>query len=447
MFDHQKQQLAAVSRFPGQLDVFVIGFDNRVWTTFWNENTGWNADFFPLPGGAVFDHEKQQLAAVSRFPGQLDVFVIGFDNRVWTTFWNENTGWNADFFPLPGGAVFDHEKQQLAAVSRFPGQLDVFVIGFDNRVWTTFWNENTGWNADFFPLPGGAVFDHEKQQLAAVSRFPGQLDVFVIGFDNRVWTTFWNENTGWNADFFPLPGGAVFDHQKQQLAAVSRFPGQLDVFVIGFDNRVWTTFWNENTGWNADFFPLPGGAVFDHQKQQLAAVSRFPGQLDVFVIGFDNRVWTTFWNENTGWNADFFPLPGGAVFDHQKQQLAAVSRFPGQLDVLVIGLDNRVWTTFWNESLEPMPRLSITLRAITVSGEGRFIEVSGLGFTPGKNVKLGYDIFSGGGPTTHQLGEDAFTSDSEGRFARRIRVNLTEISGAQVQATDEASNAAVTASL
>ncbi|NUK97306.1 hypothetical protein HRW16_36970, partial [Streptomyces lunaelactis] len=47
MFDHQKQQLAAVSRFPGQLDVFVIGFDNRVWTTFWNENTGWNADFFP----------------------------------------------------------------------------------------------------------------------------------------------------------------------------------------------------------------------------------------------------------------------------------------------------------------------------------------------------------------------------------------------------------------
>ncbi|MEV5019356.1 hypothetical protein AB0K79_32900, partial [Streptomyces sp. NPDC053782] len=41
-----------------------------------------------------------------------------------------------------------------------------------------------------------------------------------------------------------------------------------------------------------------GQAVFDHQQQQLAAVSRFPGQLDVFVIGFDNRVWSTFWNEH-----------------------------------------------------------------------------------------------------------------------------------------------------
>ena len=407
------------------------------------QRSSWNCDWFPLPGQAVFDREKQQLAAVSRFPGQLDVFVIGFDNRVWTTFWNENTGWNPDFFPLPGQAVFDREKQQLAAVSRFPGQLDVFVIGFDNRVWTTFWNENTGWNPDFFPLPGQAVFDREKQQLAAVSRFPGQLDVFVIGFDNRVWTTFWNENTGWNPDFFPLPGQAVFDREKQQLAAVSRFPGQLDVFVIGFDNRVWTTFWNENTGWNPDFFPLPGQAVFDHEKQQLAVVSRAPGNLDLFVIGFDNHVWTTFWNDAHGWNGDWFPLPGQAVFDREKQQIAVVSRAPGNLDLFVIGFDNHVWTTFWGQrAANP----TITLRA--VADQGRFIEVAGSGFTCNKTVRLGYDITSGGGPTTHQTGEETLTSDGAGSFIHRIRVNLGgDISGAQVQATDVASDMTATASI
>lgn len=47
------------------------------------------------------------------------------------------------------------------------------------------------WNPDWFPLPGQAVFDHEKQQIAAVSRAPGNLDLFVVGFDNKVWTTFW----------------------------------------------------------------------------------------------------------------------------------------------------------------------------------------------------------------------------------------------------------------
>jgi hypothetical protein len=368
VFDRDKQHLTVVSRFPGQLDVFVIGFDNRVWTTFWNEATGWNGDFFPLPGGAVFDHEKQRIAAVSRFAGHLDLFVIGFDNRVWSTFWDQNSGWNQDFFPLPGGAVFDRDKQHLSVVSRFSGQLDVFVIGFDNRVWTTFWNENTGWNGDFFPLPGGAVFDNQKQRVEVVSRFPGHLDVFVIGFDSHVWSTFWDQNSGWNQDFFPLPGNAVFDRDRQRLSVVSRFPGHLDVFVIGFDNRVWSTFWDQNSGWNPDFFPLPGGAVFDNQKQHVDVVSRFPGHLDVFVIGFDNRVWSTFWDQNSGWNQDFFPLPGAAVFDRDRQQLDVVSRFPDQLDVFVIGFDNRVWSTFWNQALpEPTLRLNFTMQTQTES--------------------------------------------------------------------------------
>jgi hypothetical protein len=69
-------------------------------------------------------------------------------------------------------------------------------------------------------MPGTAVFDHTTQQIAAVSRAPGNLDLFVIGFDNHVWITYWNEQTGWDRDpngqvnpnghFFPLPGTACY---------------------------------------------------------------------------------------------------------------------------------------------------------------------------------------------------------------------------------------------
>ena len=349
VFDRDKQQIAAgVPRAPGNINMFVIGFDNHVWSTFWSAAGGWNGDWFPLPGQAVFDRDKQQIAAVSRAPGNLDLFVIGFDNHVWSTFWSAAGGWNGDWFPLPGQAVFDRDKQQIAAVSRAPGNLDLFVIGFDNHVWSTFWSAAGGWNGDWFPLPGQAVFDRDKQQIAAVSRAPGNLDLFVIGFDNHVWSTFWSAAGGWNGDWFPLPGQAVFDRDKQQIAAVSRAPGNLDLFVIGFDNHVWSTFWSAASGWNGDWFPLPGQAVFDRDKQQIAAVSRTPGNLDLFVIGFDNHVWTTFWNEaGGGWNGDWFPLPGQAVFDRDKQQIAAVSRAPGNLDLFVIGFDNHVWSTFW----------------------------------------------------------------------------------------------------
>ena len=50
----------------------------------------------------------------------------------------------------------------------------------------------------WFPLPGQAVFDRERQQIAAVSRAPGNLDLFVIGFDNHAWTNFWNAQDGWH---------------------------------------------------------------------------------------------------------------------------------------------------------------------------------------------------------------------------------------------------------
>lgn len=89
---------------------------------------------------------------------------------------------------------------------------------------------------------------------------------------------------------------------------------------------------------------------------------------------------------------------------------------------------------------------AITLRAVV--DQGRFIEIKGIRFTPGQTVKLGYDISSGGGPTTHQIGEDTLMSDGTGNFLHRIQVNLAgDISGAQAQATDIASGTTATASI
>ncbi|HEX8609905.1 MAG TPA: hypothetical protein VF800_01280 [Telluria sp.] len=347
VFDHGTQRIAAVARAPGILDLFVIGFDNRVWTTFWTEQTGWNADWFPLPGGARFDHERQQVVALSRAPGILDLFVIGFDNHVWSTYWTESSGWSSEWFPIPGATVFDHTRQQVAAVARAPDILDLFVVGFDNRVWSTFWTGTTGWNRDWFPLPGGARFDGNTQQVTALARERGNLDLFIIGSDGHIWSTYWSEATGWNSDWFQVPGATTFDHATQRVAAVARAPGILDLFVIGVDNRVWSTYWTEASGWNREWFALPGGARFNHRTQQVTALARAPGNLDLFLIGGDNRVWSTFWSDATGWSGDWFRLPGATTFDHTRQHIAALARTSGILDLFALGSDNRARSTYW----------------------------------------------------------------------------------------------------
>ena len=95
-----------------------------------------------------------------------------------------------------------------------------------------------------------------------------------------------------------------------------------------------------------------------------------------------------------GWNSQWFaPELGAARFDYETQQLAAVSRAPGNLDLFAIGFDDRMWTAFWS-GLSP----SLTLRAISVPDEGRAVEVSGKMFTANGPVKIAYDISTGGAP-------------------------------------------------
>jgi hypothetical protein len=133
------------------------------------------------------------------------------------------------------------------------------------------------------------------------------------------------------------------------------------------------------------------------------------------------------------------------VFDHDKQHIAAVSRTPGNLDLFLIGLNNHIWSTFWGLHVaEPV----IKIHAVAVVGEGGFVEVTGNSFTPNQTVKLGYDIAKRGGPTTRQTGEHTLTSDKMGSFLLRVPVTAgSDISGAQVQATDVASGATATASI
>ena len=96
------------------------------------------------------------------------------------------------WFQIHPETVFDHTTQRLAAVSRGPGNLDLFVIGFDNAVWTTFWTQAGGWNpGGWFQIHPETVFDRGSQETVALARVSDHIDLFLIGFDNAVWSAWW----------------------------------------------------------------------------------------------------------------------------------------------------------------------------------------------------------------------------------------------------------------
>lgn len=143
---------------------------------------GW----YPIHPEATFDHARQHVSAVSRAAGNLDLFAIGADNRVYSIFWNQAAGWKPDGWYALGASHFGHTTQRIAAVSRDPGSLDLFVVGFDNVVYWLPWRAAGGGAVEWQQLSSEVVFDHTSQRIEAVSRTPWDIDVFVIGGDNIV---------------------------------------------------------------------------------------------------------------------------------------------------------------------------------------------------------------------------------------------------------------------
>jgi len=336
-----KASVSSLARVPEHLDVFFVNGDGRMNSAWYHDGIGWSNPFSIggfFPAGAA-------VATVARIPQHLDVFVIGNDGQLYTAWWHEGQNWSgaADNWLCLGGAF--PPGAALSAVARFPNHLDVFAVGNDGRVYSAFWHEGQNWSG-FFSIggffPAGAV-------LSAVARVPEQLDVFVIGNDGRVWTSWWHDGqASWSGAADNWMGIGGFFPAGGSIHAVARLTNHLDVFVLGNDGRVYTAWWHEGQNWSggADNWLSIGG--FFPANAAIHAVARQPEQLDVFTIGNDGRAYTAWWSSANGWSGindnwlslgGFFPVGG---------PLWAVARHPEQLDLFTLGNDGRLYTSWWS---------------------------------------------------------------------------------------------------
>jgi hypothetical protein len=206
--------------------VFWIGPDGAIATTWANpqvDNANWHPSFPITPPGAA--RADSGVAAITRFNGALDAFWIGPDGAIATTWANpqvDNANWHPPFPITPPGAA--GPGSGLVVITRLGGALDAFWIGQDGAVGTTWANprvDNAVWHPPFPITSGGAA--REGSPVCAVTRFAGALDVFWIGPDGAVGTTWANpqvDNANWHPAFPITPPGAA--RRNASLAIVTR---------------------------------------------------------------------------------------------------------------------------------------------------------------------------------------------------------------------------------
>ncbi|MFD6389084.1 M12 family metallopeptidase [Nocardia sp. NPDC060259] len=342
-------RVSATARRADHLDLFITGNDGRVYTSWWHAGSEWSGagDRWRtiggiFPAGAV-------VASVARTSNNLDVFTVGNDGRVYTSWWQAGSDWSGigDRWRNIGG-VFPRTAK-VSAVARTANNLDLFITGNDGRVYTSWWQQGSDWSGigDRWRNIGG-VFP-PNAPVASVARTSNILDLFITGNDGRVYTSWWQAGSDWSGigDRWRNIGG-VFP-AGAPVTVVARTSSILDLFITGNDGCVYTSWWQAGSDWSGigDRWRNIGG-VFP-PGAPVAAVARTSTNLDLFITGNDGRVYTSWWQAGSDWSGignrwrnigGVFPV-GGPV--------AAVARSAGELDAFTTGNDGRVYTSWWEQ--------------------------------------------------------------------------------------------------
>jgi hypothetical protein len=320
-----RTSLAALSRSPDHMDVFAIGEDGVVKSTWWNGNP-WHMWF--RVGRADFPPHTP-ITALSRDSDFMDLFAVQADGRVNTASWNANP-WR-QWEPI-GESLFE-PGTPVAAVSRHSDFMDLFAVGRDGQVRQAWWN-GIPWRA--WSTIDGATFA-SRTPVAALSRNDDHMEVFAVDDGGVVCGNWWDG--GWH-EWFSLHG-EVFP-QQTPVAAISRDDDHMDVFAVGGDGVIRANSWDGSWhGWYA-----LDGALFE-PRAPIASLTRNDGHMELWAVDTERAVRGRWWGGTWhGWYA----LETGRHELEFFEPIAAISRNAVNMDVFVISRrpgEEFVWSDWW----------------------------------------------------------------------------------------------------
>ncbi|GAB2900237.1 glycoside hydrolase domain-containing protein [Streptomyces mayteni] len=233
----------------------------------------------------------------------------------------------------------------LAMAAFPPGGPALFAVSPADVFWTRFdgaWDSGAG--EDGTPssvgvrdLGYGPWFD--TASAAAVSRRPEHIDLFGVGVDGSVWTS-WESPTESSVDHPWTLNPTMPARPRSPIAAVSRRPDQLDVFFINTSHEIVTTWWNPNdTDWAVHTGPITHGFAMAPGTDLTAVTTPGdPDSIDVFAVDAADLPRWVRWKPATGWTTETVPN----VVNVDPRLGVRAAHHGGRLHLLVPGRDGSV---------------------------------------------------------------------------------------------------------
>jgi len=338
------ERIGAVSRSTDTLDVFTVDWFAAPWHASWDPSPkGWQGWYDIHVSNVHVSNgcSVNSVTAVSPTTGEFDLFTVDDNGYVY-----RGLGTVAGFYGWSQiGPLVVGPYSYVSAVSRSTGKFDLFTVDENGRVWT-FSSSTSLW----FPLPG--IQASGGTPMAAASPVTDEIDIFVVDANGKLQASWWAPYlAGWTS--WQQIGGVQLN-PGAPVTAISRGSGQLELFVTDVNGNIQTTTVYPSFTFTTSGHPIFFGWVIGGWKSigvaapgaTVTGVSRHPGQLDIFVV-WNQQVWTQGSPSlSAGFNINSWRQIAGLT-TWEGSAVTAVSRSLEKLDVFVIGFDNNLWTGAW----------------------------------------------------------------------------------------------------
>lgn len=336
-------EMATVSRSPANRDVFWIGSRGDVMSA-WNVlGYGWTGQTFSTTGPGMA-HTTSRLAVIARGEWHLDVFFVGPDGELRTTWWDNADGnWQAHTYTIlgagsarPGGGI--------TAIARTPDTIDLIWTAPDRSIKHVGWSGGAWTTPALVTLPGGAA---ATTRIAAVSRSSDVLNVFWITASGEVRTNWWqqgNDRSWRNVYTIPSLGPASI---RGGISAAARDQNKLDLIWVTADGRLMTTYWNQSgpEQWVGHAYALTAQNAVSTEGN-VALIARNPLQLDVFWQAVDGTVRTNWWNGLTApsFSSQSYRLGSNGI---AIRNVVVTGSSPEDMSVYTVAIDGSLVVNRW----------------------------------------------------------------------------------------------------
>lgn len=261
--------------------------------------------------------------------------------------------------PLPGTVISQRRgaTPEVFALDRNAGAIAGARWDETLHAWTT---------PQVLMAPNGpaAPFPIRTNGFAALSRAPGLLDLFFVGTDSLVRTSYSTSPSAWS-DSFVIGDPTVRVHAMANLAVISPSPDRIEVVFIGRRDgdpnlRLYAIGWSQGQQWASPGTREIGGSVPLEPMSRIAISSRRAEFVDVFVVDQNGQLHNTYLTTATGTWTGLRPVGGAQV--KVADVVASSCRGPDDVEVLVADRDGSVWATHWDQTLpnyQPLERITL----------------------------------------------------------------------------------------